>query len=209
MTQNFQPVNQIHQHVCGFHFYSGDLARQVEAHHYCSHLNDEMRQCVIYDSDGSGARLIGVEYIISERLFKTLSEDEKKYWHSHAYEVTSGTLTTPMTDLLPSAAATAAEKLEMSQLVNTYGKTFHLWQVDRGDQLPLGPPQLMMSFTKDGQLRRDLLQDRDTRYGIDSGTKRAERANLVPNAKVAGADGWETSGVAVQLEPRQVKMRMG
>lgn len=31
----------------------------------------------------SGARLIGIEYIITERLFRELPEEEKKYWHSH------------------------------------------------------------------------------------------------------------------------------
>lgn len=31
----------------------------------------------------AGARLIGLEYIISERLFRELPEQEKKYWHSH------------------------------------------------------------------------------------------------------------------------------
>ena len=31
----------------------------------------------------AGARLIGVEYIISERLFKALPEEEKRFWHSH------------------------------------------------------------------------------------------------------------------------------
>jgi len=31
-----------------------------------------------------------------------------------------------------------AEDLEMKKLINTYGKTFHTWQVDRGDTLPLG-----------------------------------------------------------------------
>jgi hypothetical protein len=39
---------------------------------------------------------------------------------------------------------------------NTYGKTFHTWQVDRGDVLPLGPPQLMMSATADGQVKPTL-----------------------------------------------------
>jgi hypothetical protein len=42
------------------------------SHHYCSHLNEDVRQCVIYDSDEPGARLIGVEYIISASLFQTL-----------------------------------------------------------------------------------------------------------------------------------------
>jgi len=31
----------------------------------------------------AGARLLGVEYIISERLFREQPEEEKKYWHSH------------------------------------------------------------------------------------------------------------------------------
>ena len=60
---------------------------QVEAHHYCSCTNDEVRQCVIYDSANSNARLIGIEYIISRRLFESLPEEEKKLWHSHTYEV--------------------------------------------------------------------------------------------------------------------------
>ena len=60
---------------------------QVEAHHYCSCANEEVRQCVIYDSADSNARLIGIEYIISRRLFESLPEEEKKLWHSHTYEV--------------------------------------------------------------------------------------------------------------------------
>lgn len=32
---------------------------QVRAHHYCSHVNEEMRQCLIYDSGERNARLIG------------------------------------------------------------------------------------------------------------------------------------------------------
>jgi hypothetical protein len=59
----------------------------VRAHHFCGHLNEEMRQCVLYDGDSPKARLIGVEYIISARLFEGLPAEEKKYWHSHAYEV--------------------------------------------------------------------------------------------------------------------------
>lgn len=31
----------------------------------------------------AGARLLGVEYIISERLFNELPEEEKRFWHSH------------------------------------------------------------------------------------------------------------------------------
>ncbi|CAK9869838.1 unnamed protein product [Sphagnum jensenii] len=62
------------------------MSRQVEAHHYCMHYNPDMRQCAIFDS------LIGVEYIISEKLFDILSDEEKKLWHSHEYEVKGGIL---------------------------------------------------------------------------------------------------------------------
>jgi hypothetical protein len=81
---------------------------------------------VIYDSEGPNAKLIGIEYIISENLYKTLPEEEKKLWHSHIYEIKSGALVGPG---LPDVA----EKEVMKKLVNTYGKTFHTWQVDRGD----------------------------------------------------------------------------
>jgi hypothetical protein len=69
------------------------MSRQVESHHFCSHPSEEVRQCCLFDSDKKGGRLIGVEYIISERLFKELPEEEKKYWHSHRRVEGSGPAT--------------------------------------------------------------------------------------------------------------------
>src|SRR5207248_999660 len=71
-SANFPPIGDIHAHVCGIHFYSGDMARQIIAEHYCSHLSDEVLQCVLYDSNKPGARLIGVEYIVSAKIFISL-----------------------------------------------------------------------------------------------------------------------------------------
>jgi len=79
MLEKFDPINQICDHVVGFHFYTGDICRQVIAHHYFSVINEDVRQCVVYDSDKSDAKLIGVEYIISDRLFLTLPEEEKNF----------------------------------------------------------------------------------------------------------------------------------
>lgn len=64
---------------------------KVELHHYCSRVNDEVTQCAVYESDKSDARLLGVEYVISERLFRSLPEEEQIYWHSHATDIKSGT----------------------------------------------------------------------------------------------------------------------
>lgn len=54
---------------------------------------------------------------------------------------------------IPNAVWEVAETAEMKEIVGLYGKTYHFWQVDRGDLLPLGKPELMMSFTEDGQVR--------------------------------------------------------
>src|SRR5437660_484590 len=50
------PIGAIHAHVCGIHFYSGNIKRQLIAQHYCAHLSDEVLQCIIYDSEQKDAR---------------------------------------------------------------------------------------------------------------------------------------------------------
>ena len=178
------PIDAIHAHVCGFHFYSGDPTRALRAEHYCSHLATGVLQCVIYDSPARNARLIGIEYIISEALFVALPEEEKKLWHSHRYEVMSGLLVAPdLTD--------KAEKALMQDLVSTYGKCWDFWQVDRGDKLPLGRPQLMMGFTADGQADPTMVASRDRELAIDSEKLKAARADIPTRPIAAGADGGE------------------
>jgi hypothetical protein len=89
------PLEVIGVYLDAFHFHSGDMQKQVEVHHFCSQLNEDLIQCVLYDGKGRDALLMGVEYVISEKLFKTLPDDEKGMWHSHSYEVKSGQLIAP------------------------------------------------------------------------------------------------------------------
>jgi hypothetical protein len=193
---SFPPVGDIHAHVCGIHFYNGDLSRQVIAEHYCAHLSEEVLQCIIYDSNKPGARLIGIEYIVSAKIFESLPAEEKKLWHSHNYEVKSGVLTAP-------GMADAAEKDLMKVLIGTYGKTWHTWQVDRGDKLPMGIPQLMMGFTAHGQAKAKMIAERDKLYG-SSDAKKSERADIADVKLDAGADAWQ-NGAAVQLVLKDIK----
>lgn len=59
--QNFAPVKRVCAHLNAFHAYAHDPKRAaVEANHYCAHLNDEVRQCILYDSPEPGARIIGI-----------------------------------------------------------------------------------------------------------------------------------------------------
>jgi hypothetical protein len=157
---------------------------QMEAHHYVSQINEDLHQAIIFDGNSEDAKIMGVEYIISGGLYKTLDEEEKKLWHSHHYEVKSGTLVAP-------GIPEMAEHELMEKLVSTYGKTIHTWHTDQQRELPLGSPMLMMGFTKDGQLNPQLLVERDKRMKISSGDKKKNREDIpIPNVDPM-ANAWE------------------
>ncbi len=197
--QSKKPIDAMSEYLNGFHFYADDMGRQVEANHFCTHLNEDFHQCVIYDANQANAKLIGIEYIVSEKLFKTLPDEEKKLWHSHDYEVKSGELVAPgVPDL--------AEHAFMKDLVTTYGKTWHTWQIDRDHDFPMGIPQLMMGFVKDGQVTQSLVDDRDRRFGVSVQKEKANRADIPTPQVVAGANSWQT-GKTMQLKLVEVDVK--
>lgn len=51
-----------------------DPKRQTIAYHYCHVIDEDRRQCLLYDSNSENAKLVGVEYVISEKLFKGETE---------------------------------------------------------------------------------------------------------------------------------------
>lgn len=189
VMQPKHPVDAMSTYLNGFHMYADDMGRQVEASHFCIHLRHNLHQCVIFDRNAPNARLIGIEYIISADLFRSLPEDEKRLWHSHRYEVKSGTLAAP-------GVPEFAEHAYFEDLVTTYGKTFHSWQYDR-DDFPYGIPQLMMGLTEDGQVHEELVDARDRRLGMLTSEKRRKRADIPTPDVLPGANSWE-SGRTVQ-----------
>jgi len=191
LLQDFGPVKEICAHLNAFHVYASDKSRCVESNHYCSHLNEDIRQCLIYDSPLPNARLIGVEYMISPDLFATLSADERKLWHSHVFEVKSGQLIMPGPRGVPTQVWDAAEQKEMEQVVHLYGKTYHLWQVDRGDKVPLGEAQLMLSISEENKVQpqfREAWKSRDERFGVSSEDKKKKREHIQEPKLQEGAD---------------------
>lgn len=191
VIQDKPPVNALNTYLNGFHFYNGRLDEQMEAHHYCATLNEDVTQCVIFDGNTRDARIMGVEYVVSARLFAGLDNREKWLWHSHAYEVASGTLAAPGLPAL-------AEHELMERLIGTYGKTWHTWHSDQRKELPLGMPQLMMAFTADGQAHPPMISARDARLGINSVQNRSRRTAIPVPAPVPGADAW-MRGEVVQI----------
>jgi hypothetical protein len=175
LLQGNSPVAKMDIYLDGFHPMKDHPDHQMEAHHYCHQMNEDFAQCALFDGNGPKSNLNGIEYIISEKLFNTLPAAEKKYWHPHNGEILSGQLVAP-------GIPPAAEKALMKDKMNSYGKTWHVWNTGSpdlpADKLPLGEPMLAWSFSRDGEAKPGLVEGRDRRMGVDSKRKRGDRAEL-------------------------------
>ncbi len=175
LLQGKSPVAGFDIYLVGFHPMKDQPEHQMEAHHYCHQMNEDFAQCVLFDSNRKNANLHGVEYIISEKLFASLPQAERAFWHPHNGEILSGQLMAPG---IPKVAETSLMKSKM----NSYGKTWHLWNTGhRGqpnDALPFGPPMLAWSFNRDGEAVPGLVEVRDKAMGTDTMKTREQRASL-------------------------------
>ncbi|CAF2069751.1 unnamed protein product [Brassica oleracea var. botrytis] len=186
MFQSMKPIKQMSLHVCSFACYSHDPGRQIEVHMYGHRVNQDFLQCAVYDSNSAKAHLIGIEYIVSEKLFESLSPDEQKLWHSHDYEIQMALLVTPR---VPELVA----KPELKNLAKSYGKFWCTWQIDRGDRLPLGTPSLMVSpqDVSLGRIKPELVKKRDEEHGISTESLKPSREGICgPEKKNLIADYW-------------------
>ena len=94
LLQDTTPLKDFDIYVVGLHCAKGEPEMQMEAHHFCRQVNQDLLQCVLFGNT-KDANLIGIEYIVSERLFDGLPDEEKPYWHPHNYEILSGQLSAP------------------------------------------------------------------------------------------------------------------
>lgn len=180
------PVKDIHLYLCAFHIAKNNPGFEVEAHHYCSMRNlnigkADLHQCVIYDSKEAPAKLLGIEYIVSNETYQSLPDDEKKYWHPHAYEIVSGQLIVPD---LPDMGDKA-----LAGFLESWGKTFHTWP-DPETEIPMGEPLLMWSAGADGQISKEAIGKRDKQFDISTDKLRERRKMYgyqVPKVDVPGS----------------------
>lgn len=147
LLQDTTPVNQLQMYLDGFHNYKSEVnlpaeqQHQMRVAHYCQQLNEEFVQCAIYDGNTESAHLIGVEHIISDRIYQALPTDEKAYWHPHDSEADTGNLIAP-------GVPQPAHQALMDKVRTTHGKTWHVWQPDQ-DSLPFGEAKLMWAISPD------------------------------------------------------------
>src|SRR4051812_46661524 len=72
LIQSNAPAEELKIYLSGLHLMKENPHHQMDAHHFCRQVNEELAQCAIFDGNNREANLVGVEYIISERLFETL-----------------------------------------------------------------------------------------------------------------------------------------
>lgn len=186
VLQSNAPLKDMDLYLVGFHPLKDDPTHQMEVHHFCHQVNEDFAQCVLFDGNTKDANLNGIEYIIAEKLFNSLPEEEKQYWHPHNYEILSGQLIAP-------GIPQAAEKALMKQKMNSYGKTWHVWNTGSmgggADTLPLGKPQLVWSFNHDGEAKPELVEQRDQHMNLNTSERCTDRQDLASLAKPqAGVD---------------------
>ena len=180
VLQSSAPLRGFDVYLVGFHPMKDHPEHQMTAHHFCNQVNEDFAQCVLFDGNGAEANLTGIEYIISEKLFASLPEEEHQYWHPHNGEILSGQLRAPG---LPSVA----EHELMESKMNSYGKTWHVWNSGHygmpADALPLGPAMLAWSFSRDGEAIPELVSERDREMDLDTADARENRQDLVELAR--------------------------
>lgn len=180
LLQSKSPLSDFDIYLVGFHPMKDNPENQMEAHHYCHQVNQDFAQCVLFDGNTKNANMTGVEYIISEKLFATLPQEERQYWHPHNGEILSGQLIAP-------GIPKIAEHRLMKDKMNSYGKTWHVWHTgapgEQGTALPLGPPMLAWSFSRDGEAKPELVSERDKKLNVNTQEIRKSREDLRELAK--------------------------
>lgn len=183
ILQTNEPAEELNVYLVGFHPLKKDPSKQLEAHHFCKQVNEDFAQCALFDGNTAQSNLNGIEYIISKKLYDRLPTEEKKYWHPHNYEILSGQL------IAPGLPDTAEHELMKSKM-NSYGKTWHVWNTghygESGDKIPLGEPMLAWSFNRDGEALPGLIEERDTRMDVSMAETRRNRQDLVKLARPQG-----------------------
>lgn len=189
------PLGVPHAHFCGIHMAKNNPKLQFITQHFCVGQGDGVFQCSLYDGMGEKAKLVGVEYLCSDEIYRSLPSTEQKYWHPHTYEVLGGGLIAP-------GMGEKQEQEFMSMVLTTWGKAWHTWP-DPNTKVPMGEPLLIWSLMGDGQADPKIVAARDKEFGVSTDAIRAKRIKQfnmqppnVPVPKSMDAIGrqWTTSG---------------
>ena len=135
----------------GIHIQHDNRSNAVTAYHFCQLNKHGWTQCILYDRNVPDAKLIGVEYLVTDEVYKSMPPLEKIYWHPHDYEIDSGRRDAGLARkdgplLLRSLTQSGEEEAATLEIVKTlWGKITHTWV--KGERYPEGPSKLFWAAT--------------------------------------------------------------
>ena len=124
------PLDGYSIHVSAPHVMDGEVMGPF--HHYCKPINDDIIQCILFESTDPNARMTEVEYMVSKKLARSVIPEwsHKQNWHDHKQEIDTGRV----------AVHYPTDKKTVEGIVNhvadTDGIIFHLWP--KGAPIPDG-----------------------------------------------------------------------
>jgi hypothetical protein len=107
-------------------------------HHDREPLNNAVSHYLLYDGPGPDACLIGVEYLVSDEVYRRMPAEEKLYWHAHKREDDAGLLSSPRSR----RSDPKATRVEVGTL---WCKVYRTWV--SGEDYPRGPSRPFWSDT--------------------------------------------------------------
>lgn len=107
---------------------------RVAVHHWCKTIHEKLIECTLFDSDDKNAHLIGIETIVTNDIWNTFTEQQKKEWHDHAVEIFEAEAT------LPDTPKTEADQI-VEFLKGTHGRVTYIWNFP-DDEWPVTRPFL-------------------------------------------------------------------
>lgn len=132
------PLSGYTIHITAPHIMDGEVIGPF--HHYCKPINDDIIQCILFDSTDPNARLAEVEYMVSKELVSKVIPkwSHSKNWHDHKQEIETGRV----------VILNPTDPKEQKDLVDYVSKTdgiiFHLWP--KGAPIPDGSVMIAQSI---------------------------------------------------------------
>lgn len=108
-------------HVTAPHMMDGEVIGPF--HHYCKPINNDIIQCILFESTEPDARMTEVEYMVSKKKARSLIPQwsYRQNWHDHKQEIETGRVA------ILNPEDPEKQKSLAEYVADTDGIIFHLW----------------------------------------------------------------------------------
>ena len=141
-------------HVTAPHVLDGEIIGPF--HHFCKPINEQIIQCILFESDEPNARLTEVEYMVSKDAVRSAIPKWSRLqnWHDHEQEIKTGRVA------IVNPSNPKDQKALADYVSKTDGIIFHLWP--KGAPFPDGSVGIAQSVghweSLHGEMGKELVE---------------------------------------------------